>query len=310
MHAHILQRFFGSDGARAFLQDCWPGRPHVHDGEMARLGEIAALPEFHDIRLLLQQLPGHVDLVHPDGRRQIVHRPLDALPAYLEGTAMLYLKDIECLDAVARVCDELAELLGVPRRYIGCEAFAAIGSVDVPLHFDHETNFMLQLRGSKTWRYAPNCDLPNPVFPYFPANPNRYYDDGRNPYTGSALPREFPASLVERIVHPGTVTFMPRGYWHATRTHEESLAIGFVIDPPTMAELVLAPLLARLHAKAEFRAHPLSAPDHEGRAGLERQLLQILTAVQASAAELTPAAMLEFYRAHRPANTRGLSQPR
>lgn len=309
-NTNLLQRFFGEAGARSFLQDCWPGRPYVQDGDLARLGDIGAQPEFRDIRQLLNRLQTHVDLLHPDGRRQIVYEPVKALPAYLEGQAMLYIKCIENMPVIRRACDELADLLVIPRRYVGCEAFAAIGAVDVPIHFDHETNFMLQLRGTKTWQYAPNNDLPDPVFPFFPGNPNRYYDNGRHPYTGAPLSRTFPPSSVERIVHPGTVTFMPRGYWHATRTHDESFAIGFVINPPTMAELVISELLARLHARPEFRAHLLTAESQAGREDIELQLQKAISAIGDIAGGLSSATVLEAYLANTPANMRLLSHPR
>lgn len=307
---NLLEKFFGPSGAQEFLQDNWPGEVRVQDGDLARMGGLVNVPEFFDIELLLNNLPTHVDLVHRDGKREIIPRPLDALTSYRDGVAMLYLKDLEAFPAVSRACDELAALLSIPRHFVSCEGFAATGAVHVPLHFDHESNFMVQLRGDKTWVFAKNTDLPDPVFPYFPTNPGRFYDDGRNPFTGVHLPRELPMGYVERVVHSGTVTFMPRGFWHGTHSHEESFAIGFVIDPPTIAEIVISDLLARLHSDLDFRAHPLTSNTPSGRT----QILQHMARMQAEAASyvrgLRPEALLDGYLSGRPGNKRALYHPK
>lgn len=307
---NLLEKFFGIGGAQEFLRDHWPGEVRVQDGELARLGELASVPEFGDIELLLTNLPSHVDLVHRDGKREIVPRALDALPSYRDGVAMLYVKDLEVFAAVSRACDELASLLSIPRHFVSCEGFAAIGAVHVPLHFDHETNFMVQVRGDKTWVFAKNTDLPDPVFPYFPSNPSRFYDDGRNPFTGTQLPRALPAGHVERVVHAGTVTFMPRGFWHGTHTHEESFAIGFVIDPPTLAEIALSDLLAHLHADPDFRAHPLAANTPAGRAQISQRIARMQVAAAAYAGSRRPEALLDGYLSRGPGNKRALNHPK
>lgn len=307
---NLLEQFYGAAGAQEFLRDCWPGEVRVQDGDLARLGALATVPEFHDIELLLQNMPSPVDLVHPDGKRVIVQNPQEALPSYRNGAAMLYLKDLEAFPAVSKACDELASLLLIPRQYVSCEGFAAVGAVNVPLHFDHETNFMVQIRGDKTWMYAKNTHLPDPVFPYFPSNPNRFYDNGRNPFTRAQLPREWPDGHVERVVHAGTVTFMPRGFWHQTRTHAESFAIGFVIDPPTIAELVVASVLAKLHADQEFRSHPLTVNSPEGRAQVMERIERLQGAAAGSVGALKPAALLDDYFTPRLVNKRMLLHPR
>jgi hypothetical protein len=307
---NLLEKFFGDVGAQEFLRHSWPGEVRVQDGDLARLGEIGAVPEFHDIELLLRNLPGHIDLVHRDGKRVIIPKAVDALPSYRDGIAMLYLKDLETLPAIFRACDELAALLAIPRHFVSCEGFAAIGTVNVPLHFDHETNFMVQVRGDKTWVFAKNEDLPDPIFPYFPGNPNRFYDDGRNPFTGARLPCEAPAWRVQRVVHAGTVTFMPRGFWHSTCTHEESFAIGFVINPPTMAEIALSAVLARLHADGNFRAHPLTANTLAGREELLQRFGRLLDAASDVVGGLRPETLLSDYLTRLPGNGRSLNHPR
>lgn len=307
---NLLEQFFGEVGAQEFLRNCWPGEVQVQDGELARLGALATVPEFYDVELLLQNVRTPVDLVHSDGKRVIVQNPMLALPSYRNGAAMLYLKDLEVFPAVANACNDLANLLSIPRQHVSCEGFAAACAVNVPLHFDHETNFMVQIRGDKTWKYVENTDLPEPIFPYFPSNPNRFYDNGRNPFTHLQLPRECPDGYVERVVHAGTVTFMPRGVWHQTRTHAESFAIGFVIDPPTLAEIVVASLLAVLHADQEFRAHPLTVNTPEGRTQVAERIERLQRAAAESVTALKPATLIDDYLMPRLVNKRTLLHPR
>lgn len=307
---NIIEKFFGAKGAQDFLEKSWPAVCHVQDGPLGRLGEIADVPEFHNIELMLENIDSHVDLVYSNGKREIIPKPLDALDKYRSGAAMLYLKNVEKFPAIYQACDELSKLLSIPRHHISCEAFAATGAVDVPVHFDHETNFMIQIRGDKTWKFAENISLPHPTFPYFPGNPNRFYDNGKNPFNGDRLPSEIPSSHVERVVHAGTVTFMPRGYWHSTRTHEESFAIGFVINPPTFAEIFVSKLVAELHTETGFREHPIFANTADGRSEIISRFKKIFNSAIEIIEESDAESMLNNYIVEVPGNVRPLNHPR
>ncbi|MGE7958097.1 JmjC domain-containing protein [Pseudomonas sp. NPDC089530] len=303
---NILQQMFG-DQTEVFLRAHWPKHSYVADGEMSRFTELAKLEEFNDIRKLFHALQGPVDLLFPGGKRITVAKSADAIAPYNDGAAMVYIKDLEALPAVSSACDELAEVLGIPRHYVSCEAFAANYGVEVAVHFDHETNFMIQIKGEKTWKFAENISLPDPIYPFFPNNPNRFYKEGTHPYTGEKLPVAMPQDHQERLVKPGTTTFMPRGYWHSTVAHEESFSIGFVINPPTIADIITYALLERLHGIEDLRAHPL---DTLSNSSLERTLSDIRKGLDEAgklSRSLTPEELLQRYKQSRKGNIRTLT---
>src|SRR5205085_487824 len=59
-------------------------------------------------------------------------------------------------------------------------------------------------------------------------------------YLGGTLPNEMPAESMVVETQPGTVWFLPRGYWHSTVAHEDCIAIDFAIDPPCWTDYALS----------------------------------------------------------------------
>lgn len=301
---NIIERMMGPSAIDGFLATHWPDKVHVVDGDLKRLGELGELAELHDLAALLTLISDPVDLLYPGGLRISTTRALDALPAYRAGGAMVYIKNMEKLPPIALACDELSALLRIPRHFVSCEGFAAQAGVVVAPHFDHETNFMIQVRGDKTWSWSANEDLPHPLYPFFPNNPNRFYKAGRHPYSGKPLSTDMPASKQVRRVGPGTVTFMPRGFWHSTVAHEESFSIGFVINPPTIADLAASAMLEQLHALESLRAHPLSLG--KGREHTVSSVEQALSQAAAIASSMSATVLLDRYERSTKGNARTL----
>lgn len=52
---------------------------------------------------------------------------------------------------------------------------------------------------------------------------------------------------------PGSVLFLPRGYWHGTKASGESFSLSIRLDPPLYADVVLAQLRQILLAEEEWR---------------------------------------------------------
>ncbi len=253
----VMEAMFG-ERLSAFLKDAWPNKHFFSDGEVTRFkfGEFNQIYSSPDG--LLKEITGTVDVLGKDGYRKTYLNGDSAREDYHNNNVMVYLTDIDqYFEQLADCCQQLSEAFQIPRHYISCEGFLARKGVDVELHFDHETNFMIQLVGEKTWSLAPNKEIKNPLYAYFATNPNRNYEGGINPYTGLAMPTGIENEPVTNYVKPGTVTFLPRGYWHYTTTHSDSFSIGFVINPPTYAEIYTSALLHYLHQQSEFRAHPL-----------------------------------------------------
>lgn len=291
----ILSQFFDKGRCHHFANEYFPEKHFVSHGSMGRLHLLNQVSLFNDTKELLESLKSPVDALGKNGYRKTFINAIDSWEDYDSGDCMLYITDLSHIPEIDDICSQLASELNVPKRFVTCEGFAAKGKVDVSVHFDHETNFMVQIRGDKTWKVACNSDLINPLFAFFPSNPNRFYDNGLNPYSGEKLPQVMPGEVDEFKVHPGTVTFLPRGHWHQTQTHSESFSIGFVINPPTMTDLVVAYLQKELHKDKEFRAHPLYAKGRDFKGAMIQDLDSLMNYLSTTVANLDSEGIVEAY---------------
>jgi hypothetical protein len=130
--------------------------------------------------------------------------------------------------------------LGVPE----CASLAAftnaVGS-GLPLHHDRFDQLFFQIRGTKTFRYAPNDYVHHPDLQFSPtaAAPSEF---GRAYRHGFPLsPEELVRDRLQTLVlEPGSAFFMPAGTWHATADqHEESLSLIVVVRAPSRLDLLL-----------------------------------------------------------------------
>ncbi|WNJ97539.1 cupin domain-containing protein [Vibrio ruber] len=259
----IFSDLFPKIGRSEFIDRYWPNTYYYENGELQRLNTF--IHELLDIQptTLLDILECEVDVLSNDGSRYSFVSAKDSKPFYDQAESMIYIKDLSQFSCINTMISQLSDAIGIDRKYIYCEGFLAKKGVRVDTHFDHETNFMIQLTGEKDWQVAINNDLPNPLKAFFVNNPNRFYDHGKHPYTGERLPSEMPIDHQSFVVYPGTVTYLPRGYWHNTYTHSDSFSIGIVIDPPTNIELFTSVLKSNLLKSELARKHPLYKPNSE-----------------------------------------------
>lgn len=84
-------------------------------------------------------------------------------------------------------------------------------------HFDQNINFVLQLQGTKTWWLAPNTHVENPTQRFTIGQP---LDPELASYVEREMPSEMPGLLegncLKVVLRPGSMLFVPRGYWHRT----------------------------------------------------------------------------------------------
>ncbi len=266
-----LSLLFDDDALAMFLADYWPEERFVFHGDPSRFTGYGTVFDEDDVEKILREIGKPVDVIGPDGLRVTCNDPGEALDYYNHHEAMIYLTGLHHYPSIRDLCDQLSEDLRIPSRFVTCEGFAARKGTRVPLHFDHETNFMVQIRGRKIWEVAENAALENPLFCYFPDKPNRFYRDGLDPYSGKRLNDYLPKDRKTIEAGPGTVTFLPRGFWHGTVSLDDSFSIGFVIDPPTLLEIAIGYLSRELHSSPRWRAHPVYPMREDG--GYDRVLM-------------------------------------
>ena len=240
-----LERMFTG---HSFLTESWPEHHLVSHGELERLGELSTLPEFTDLALLLARYRDRVRVALPDKRDE--HSSLQvesSAAAALHGQGMaLILNGVErFLPPVQEWLTALRLELGLPP---GCEPRAIIyvtpsGAGNSP-HFDANANFVVQLRGTKRWHVAPNTHVPDPT-DRWAMNEGPLPEELRG-YALTPLPTELPADTEVIDLKPGSVLFVPRGYWHSTEADEDTLALNFTFGQPTWADVVLGQLREKL----------------------------------------------------------------
>ncbi len=170
-----------------------------------------------------------------------------ALVAYEKRGATLYFRMKDSF-SLARWTSALADELGEPP--IGVTAFFAVrGQSGTRPHIDFNENFTIQIVGTKQWLVAPNDFIAHPVT-------NWTIGDPPPPYAHATdLPTEMPAGAQEYRLSPGSVLYVPRGYFHHVTAIEspDSLSLSMSL-PPTPWALILCTLLSNsLLEHAEFR---------------------------------------------------------
>ena len=89
--------------------------------------------------------------------------------------------------------------------------------------------------------------------------------------------------------------------------HEESFSIGFVINPPTLADLITYAVLEKLHGIEALRAHPLDTLSVQARTSILESIQQGLDEAGRLSSQLTPEQLLQRYKQSRKGNVRTLS---
>jgi 50S ribosomal protein L16 3-hydroxylase len=132
-----------------------------------------------------------------------------------------------------------------------CPIYASPNGSGEALHFDQNANFVIQLKGEKVWRVAPNRHVTRPTDRYTTAHP--IPSSELLLYSPAELPTTLPLDTETIHMKPGSVLFVPRGYWHQTQALGESLSLNFTFDQPTWADLLPSDLRQRLLGDASWR---------------------------------------------------------
>jgi len=240
-----LSRLFA---AAPFGPAPWPEQTVVCHGPLSRLGALASLPELAHLGSLLAAYEAPVRVALPGKRDE--HSSMHVEPAaaeakYREGLALIFDRVERFIPLVAQWVEQLRLELSLPAR---CEARSIVyatpsGGGNSP-HFDANVNVVVQLKGTKRWRLAMNHHVRRPT-DRFAMNQGAPSEE-LEVYVEAPFPTRMPehAAVVDLV--PGSVLFVPRGYWHETEASEDTLALNFTFSQPTWVDGVLLALRTRL----------------------------------------------------------------
>jgi 50S ribosomal protein L16 3-hydroxylase len=201
---------------------------------------------------------------------------------YEKGAALEFDMLDEFVPELGRFAERLRAELGLPKATSKkAIAYAATRGGGLRPHFDAYCNFVFQLVGEKAWLLQPNSNAVAPLqhyeladAPYLPAELAAYWE-GEPPAEG--LPG------AERVVlRPGSRLYLPRGYWHATESSRETLAVNITFGQPTWLDYVLTELRTRLARDRRWRQLAVTGDllTAQARAELEDLLGELPEAVR------------------------------
>ncbi|MFM0649740.1 cupin domain-containing protein [Paraburkholderia bryophila] len=216
---------------------------------------------FHTFENYLTLLDGHLDeivfisrngetiSVPPvvrDGQSQLKY----IYKAIAEG-ATLRVGGIERRNAlISSICAELESLLfgtAIAKLF-----FTPNGHHGFSTHYDGESVFVVQLFGSKKWTLYPNAC--------------RY---ATKPLAKTTNPSDLHSPVLETILKPGDVLYLPAGVpHHAESLDEDSLHLSIGLSPWNAADFV-SYVVTELMKSSEMLRHPLS-----GQHGVDSQILE------------------------------------
>lgn len=251
-----IEQLFAVTDLEGFLAEFWPRKATVTHGSLARFESLSSLPELSSVSAVLAAFSEPVMVMMPDERDESSTVKVDGRAArklYENGMALCFSSVDAAMPEVSRWLQAIRIELGLPSAtYARALIYAAKPGAGNKPHYDANANIVVQLQGTKRWQIAPNSHVIDPTDRWAMTSPHLPPElDARSP----RMPREMPSDATSIDLVPGSVLFVPRGYWHATDVcSEDTLALNFTYSQPTWAEVVTAALLSRLHREPAFRA--------------------------------------------------------
>jgi len=249
-----LNHLLGLPPSSDFLSKVWPTNHYGFDGPLDRFPGIAQAPQLSSIESVLNS---------PHQRLRVFFRNADGSHGedYVSPQQAYDLFKRKQVDTIvvdgvhwgipplADTLLTMQEDLKTPQSLVQCTAYISPKGHGTQMHFDQQEVFFLQILGNKRWRVAPNNQVKWPLSPFF-----------GYPYMSPDLeqildgePVQLPEEIIEVEMTPGSAFFLPRGYWHSSYAHEDSLAITFTFASRSWLELFWERAREKLIVQEEWR---------------------------------------------------------
>jgi ribosomal protein L16 Arg81 hydroxylase len=240
-----------------FFATAWPDEPFLVHGDVSRLRGLADAKEFSSAAAMAK-VPCRALLAqgqHLDAQRfGNIAVPPEVAPSLLRAGVTLYFNEPQFRSrSVWRWVRAVEKDLGLATATIRPSVFFSSRGPGARWHFDGTESFVVQLSGRKEWRIAPNDAIRFP--------PVNYLEGAPVPAELAALvkrPMKAPAKARTVVMKPGSVLYLPRGWWHATRTLEDSVHLDLLTALPTWAD-TFRPVLESLFARGAHWLTPATA---------------------------------------------------
>ncbi|MFN3454434.1 MAG: JmjC domain-containing protein [Pseudobdellovibrio sp.] len=230
-------------------------KPFIVHHESNRLSDLRNLDFLSSLTHLLNVWPHSIQAHLPDLRDEsssVDTTAHDAKKLFQNGMGLLFNEAQRISPVLQTWLTKLRVDLGISSQtYSRCLIYATPDGKGTAAHFDQNINFVLQIKGTKIWRLAPNTQVINPLTRH---TLGQEPDPEMDSYMDEDLPQEMPADSQTVELKPGSLLFVPRGYWHSTEAKGEALALNFTFTAPTWIDLFTSVLRSRLALSPEWRA--------------------------------------------------------
>jgi len=261
-----------------FFEHYHEGNPLVVHGHGEPISPLTSLPFLQSLEALLHSWPRPIEAHLPDIRDEasaIQTNGTDARKLFANGMGLLFSEANLVSPILADWLQAIRKDLGISASTYGrCLIYATPDGKGTAPHFDHNINFVIQISGTKVWRLAPNRHVSHPMSRHTMGLPS---DPELSTYLEAPLPKTMPDDALTFELLPGSLLFVPRGFWHATEAQGDAVSLNFTFTAPTWIDLFTAALRSRLITAPHWRETADGVSDPARRDAASRRLNLILS---------------------------------
>ena len=253
----LLSRLVHSIGLSTFLADCWDRRS-VFLGQAAVAAGLVPMDPPAFKRAACRAEPGSIaaSYRHKGGLAETVISP-DELDFFFDGGMTINLRQAHLCDAyLARLTTALKAETGHAGD-VEAFVFWSPRGTGLDWHFDTGGSFVVQMSGSKRWRFGKTPEIQSPPSPVLAVDAPDYHLF----HEWAEIHPPEASKTAEVILNPGDVLYLPGGTWHTASATSESgsLAVTLGFSPEPLYRIVAARIETILQAKTHWRRTPTKA---------------------------------------------------
>ena len=266
-----LRGLFAPISPRAFFARYWERRPLLIRGGADKFAHLAFSTEAL-YRIGRDPAESQVCKAWVDMRREIAIDPRSIARHYRAGRSIC-MRDVQASHApLRRVVAAMKATLGLAHE-IGFAGYLSPRQQGIPLHCDRHDVFILQIEGTKQWRYARGPSVAFPLTATQPGNPasmTRFV--AMHAREAAAIPA--PRDLVRAVLRPGDLLYLPGGTFHATLAAQHSLSLTLGCTPRPVFAMVSQAIQRAFQHDLDWRRNlpPVAPGDARSTRAVERLL--------------------------------------
>jgi ribosomal protein L16 Arg81 hydroxylase len=220
----------------------WPDKPVVAHGDLNRLPDIFRSETLHSLENILTSYEGDIILNKGSATKftfQTKVKKSEALPLIDMGFVLQFTETAQLLPNSIGFRQALASDLGISWKQLKMAVFASakVDKEGLGWHFDGYDVLVVQVRGTKNFQFAPG---PVKYHCGYQLSTNVLLHESHYPALAALdAPVKNPKKYKTISMRPGTVLFLPRGYWHKTSASSDSISVNIIIDAPITTDVIV-----------------------------------------------------------------------